>query len=81
MKVFVLEFSFFCGGAWTNKTVEITATNKVQLMKAFLREARFVNGEARYERRKKTPKDVWNEYKSNIREEILTFPIVTEKEY
>lgn len=74
MKVYTLEFNFFCGVSWSNKTVKITALNRFQLIRAFLDESRWMN-----ERR--TQKELWKHNEKYIVEDKLTFPIVTEHLY
>ena len=73
MKVFILEFSFFYGVSWTMKDITITATSKIQLIKAFISETVYLAG-------RETRRDIWNKNKSYINEEILTFPIITSKD-
>ena len=68
MKVFILEFEYFDGANWSQTHVEISATNKVQLIKAFLNETIVVHHE--------TQKELWNRVKHNIEEGELKFPLI-----
>lgn len=74
MKVYTLEFNFFCEVNWSNKTVKIVASNKFQLIRAFLYESQWMN-------ERKTQKELWKSNEKYIVEEELTFPIITENRY
>lgn len=72
MKVFILEFNFFCGAHWENIDIRITAQTKVQLIKAFLMETYWMNEN----RSGKTKKELWQECNQRIQEDDLKFPII-----
>jgi len=74
MIVYKLEFKFFCGVSWSNKTIYITAINKFQLIRVFLIETLYYKG-------RKTIKELWRENEKYIEITTLTFPIVTERDF
>ncbi len=75
MKVYKIEFRYFDGSIFDYKYVEITALTKIQLMKAFLKETRWIS---RYsDKRIVAVKNLWNCCKINIEETTLTFPIIS----
>jgi len=79
MKVFKLDFSFFCGVSWAYEEVEITAISRIQLMKAFLNETRYLATNFGGKSKKETVKDLWSKYGKWISEEDLTFPIILKR--
>ena len=74
MKVYKIEFRYFDGSIWDYKDVEITALTKIQLMKAFLNETRWIS---RVSDKKIAIKSLWNYCKINIEETTLNFPIIS----
>ncbi len=78
MKVYKLDFYYFDGVNWETKYIEITALSKIQLMKAFLNEVRWLHPN-RNVTQKQEIKDLWNKEKKYITEETLIFPIVVDK--
>jgi len=77
MKVYQLEFSFFCGTVWRRVTVEITAISKIQLMKEFLKQTKYINNYGReFPNKKEAIKFLWDYCRRFIEEKELTFPIV-----
>lgn len=73
MKVYKLEFYFFCGSQWAKLNVTITAINKFQLIRVFLNETLYYNGN-------KTIKQLWKESEKDIIIENLKFPIISSVE-
>lgn len=67
IKVYKLEFRHFDTVKWLNKTVHLTATSKIQLIRAFLEEMQDSLDNL---------KDTWKKYEKDIEESILKFPII-----
>lgn len=78
IKVFELEFDMFDGVEWRNVTVNITAISKIQLMRSFIDETRYITGSG-VETQKQTIKRIWNIVKKDIHEDMIIFPIVRKK--
>jgi hypothetical protein len=77
MKVYELEFSFFCGTVWRQVTVEIIAISKIQLMREFLKQIKYISQYSlEFDTKKEAVKHCWNWHKKYIKEKELTFPIV-----
>jgi hypothetical protein len=72
MKVFILEFSFFCGVNWKNVDFEITAISMEELEESVKKELENMNSNMSVEEK-------WNLIKKNVVEKELTFPIVLQK--
>ena len=72
MKVFILEFSFFCGVNWKNVDFEITAISMEELEESVKKELENMNSNMCIEEK-------WNLIKKNVVEKELTFPIVVQK--
>ena len=72
MKIFVLEFSFFCGVNWKNVNFEITAISMEQLEESVKKELEYMSSNVSIE-------EEWNRIKKNVVEKELTFPIVVQK--
>ena len=72
MKVFILEFSFFCGVNWKNVDFEITAISMEELEESVKKELENINSNMCIEEK-------WNLIKKNVVEKELTFPIVLQK--
>ena len=72
MKVFILEFSFFCGVNWKNVDFEITAISMEELEESVKKELENMNSNMSVEEK-------WNLIKKNVVEKELTFPIVVQK--
>jgi len=70
MEVYKLEFNFFCGVGWTNKTVIITSLNKKDIKKVFFDELKHAS-------ERELPEDKWKRYESKIEHCILKFPLIT----
>lgn len=72
MKVFILEFSFFCGVNWKNLDFEITAISMEELEESVKKELENIHSNMCIEEK-------WNLIKKNVVEKELTFPIVVQK--
>lgn len=72
MKVFILEFSFFCGVNWKNVDFEITAISMGELEESVKKELENMHSNMCIEEK-------WNLIKKNVVEKELTFPIVVQK--
>lgn len=72
MKIFVLEFSFFCGVNWKNVDFEITAISMEELEESVKKELENMHSNMSIE-------EEWNRIKKNVVEKELTFPIVVQK--
>lgn len=72
MKVFILEFSFFCGVNWKNLDFEITAISMEELEESVKKELENMHSNMCIEEK-------WNLIKKNVVEKELTFPIVVQK--
>lgn len=72
MKVFTLEFSFFCGVNWKNVDFEITAISMEELEESVKKELENMHSNMCIEEK-------WNLIKKNVVEKELTFPIVVQK--
>lgn len=72
MKVFILEFSFFCGVNWKNIDFEITAISMEELEESVKKELENMHSNMCIEEK-------WNLIKKNVVEKELTFPIVVQK--
>jgi predicted small metal-binding protein len=72
MKVFILEFSFFCGVNWKNVDFEITAISMEELEESVKKELENMHSNMCIEEK-------WNLIKKNVVEKELTFPIVVQK--
>lgn len=72
MKVFILEFSFFCGVNWKNVDFEITAISMEELEESVKKELENIHSNMCIEEK-------WNLIKKNVVEKELTFPIVVQK--
>lgn len=71
-RIFVLEFSFFCGVNWKNVDFEITAISMEELEESVKKELENMNSNMSIEEK-------WNRIKKNVVEKELTFPIVVQK--
>lgn len=72
MKVFILEFSFFCGVNWKNVDFEITAISMEELEESVKKELENMHSNMCIEEK-------WNLIKKNVVEKELTFPIILQK--
>jgi hypothetical protein len=72
MKIFVLEFSFFCWIYRKNVNFEITAISMEQLEESVKKELEYMSSNVSIE-------EEWNRIKKNVVEKELTFPIVVQK--
>ena len=69
MKVYKLEFDYFSGVEWKNKTVEVIGLTEKEIEDVFFEEMKWSND--------REEADVkWNRYKNKIEHIILKFPLV-----
>lgn len=76
MKVYKLEFRYCDAVEWGYYSVQITAISKLQLIKSFIKECKYIHHLYTKLSKKQLIKDAWNTYKKDIVEEDFTFPII-----
>lgn len=69
MEAYKLEFNFFSGVEWKNKTVEVIALNKEEIKNVFFEELKFAT-------EREEPEEKWKRYENKIEHIILNFPLV-----
>jgi hypothetical protein len=69
MEAYKLEFDYFSGVEWKNKTVEVIGLTEKEIEDVFFEEMKWSND--------REEADVkWNRYKNKIEHIILKFPLV-----
>ena len=69
MEAYKLEFDYFSGVEWKNKTVEVIGLTEKEIEDVFFEEMKWSND--------REEADVkWNRYKNKIEHLILKFPLV-----
>ena len=69
MEAYKLEFDYFSGVEWKNKTVEVIGLTEKEIEDVFFEEMKWSN-----DREEANVK--WNRYKNKIEHIILKFPLV-----
>lgn len=78
MKVYQLEFDYFCGVAWETETVNIIANSRRQMKEAFLEATQFI-ASSRNLTKWEEQEELWNKVEQHIQVKTLDFPIINSK--
>lgn len=80
MKVYQLEFDYFCGASWEYEDVNIIAENRNQMKEAFDKATKHISSR-KFENDNEARKDLWNKVEKNIEVKTLNFPIINNEFY
>jgi len=75
LKVYQLDFSYFCRASWDSEDVNIIAETREQLKEAFFKATKHISS-GKFENCVLSQKDLWSKVNKNIEVKTLNFPII-----